>query len=278
MPKFKTQLSILGIFLSINFSFAQLDSTKIFNEINSLTNDSLVDDFWRRLDSCDQDLNTFTKPILQTENLVKAICFFKKFGFSDNNRFDKSKISESNAEMHSLYIWMHSSSADLNYYSFPLIVECKKIYKYADDPNYFIQNIQVARTYRYELINRKTIEKVEENSFKDIDLKVVFSFANEYISFLKQFEQHTTKGNWNLIEVNEKTKYVSKYTFKMFQSKNGIYYFESVGNYFKLKQSETNKNIFHYETNVDDTYLELLDNGNLVNKSKEGEVLVTYVK
>ena len=97
------------------------------------------------------------------------------------------------------------------------------------------------------MINKKTIEKVEANSFKDIDLKLVFSLANEYVSFLKQINQRSPIGNWKISSLNVKTNYLSKYTFNMFQLKNGIYYFESAGEFFKINQSETNKNIFHFD-------------------------------
>ncbi len=176
------KILILTAFFIANIGISQIDTTFIFKEVNSLTNDSLVDDFWRRLDSCDQDFATFENPILQTENLIKTYYFFKKFGYSNNCRFDKSKLSSNDAEMHSLYIWMHSSYVDLNYCTFPLIREGIKIYLYSGSqyPNYFLQNIMVP-TYRDNPIERmKALKKAESFDFKDIDFKKVIELANEY--------------------------------------------------------------------------------------------------
>ena len=80
LKKLKQVYLLIVCFMS-SISYSQIDTNKIITEINSLTNDSLVDDFWRRLDSCDQDMNKFRNTILQTENLIKSIYFFKKFGF-----------------------------------------------------------------------------------------------------------------------------------------------------------------------------------------------------
>ena len=265
------KILILTAFFIANITISQIDTASIFKEINSLSNDSLVDDFWRRLDSCDQDLKTFENPILQTENLIKTYYFFKKFGYSNNCRFDKTKVSVNNGEMHSLYIWMHSSYVDLNYCTFPLIREGIKIYLYSGStyPNYFLQNIMVP-TYRDNPIERiKALNKVETLKFTDIDIEKLVLLANEYKLLREEIlDSNSLKvlGNWKL----------DKFKIRIYKSKNGFHYFEALGNHFKLET--TNFKLFRFITNVDGTYLEILEDGNLVNKDEEGNVIETFLK
>ena len=263
------KILILTAFFIANISISQIDTVSIFKDVNSLTDDSLIDDFWRRLDSCDQDLNTFENPILQTENLIKTYYFFKKFGYSNNCRFDKSKESLNMAEMHSLYIWMHSSYVDLNFHTFPLINEGVKIYVASDYPNYFLQNILIT-TYRDNSIEQaKAFKKVESLSFQNIDIKKVVDLANEYKVLREELTDNSNLqviGNWKL----------DKFKIRIYKSKNGYHYFEALGNHFKLET--TNFKLFRFVTNVDGSYLEILEDGNLVNKEEEGNVIETFLK
>ena len=264
----KKIITITAFFIA-NISISQIDTASIFKEVNSLTNDSLVDDFWRRLDSCDQDFSTFENPILQTENLIKTYYFFKKFGYSNNCRFDKSKESLNMAEMHSVYIWMHSSCVDLNYYTFPLVKEGVKIYIYSQYPNYFLQNIMMPSYGDKSKERIKALKKVESLKFQDIDIKKIVELANEYKLLREEIlDSNSLKvlGNWKL----------DKFNIRIYKSKNGYHYFEALGSHYKLKT--TNFKLFRFATNVDETYLEILEDGNLVWKNEEGNIIETYLK
>jgi hypothetical protein len=249
----------------LNFSFAQFDSTKILNEINSLTNDSLVDDFWRRLDSCDQDLNTLKNPVQQTENLIKAICFFKKFGFSDYNRFDSTKISYSDAEMHSLVIWMHSSYVDLNYYTFPLVYECSKIYKGFDYPYYFLQNLMLLSSETSSTESIQKLKEMEVKSFVDLNYKKLFELANEYQLLKKEkLNSQDILGYWK----------IEGFEAKIYKTKNNKYYLEHLGNTVKLKKNICAK--YSYLEKNKTFFIKVLKNGNLY--FKDGSKVDTFYK
>jgi len=257
LKKLKQVYLLIVCFMS-SISYSQIDTNKIITEINSLTNDSLVDDFWRRLDSCDQDMNTFRNPILQTENLIKAIYFFKKFGFSDNNRYATEKLSYSDAEMHTLIIWMHSSSIDLNYYTFPLVTECIKIYTYAaDDLSYYLQNISLLENDINSEIKTENIDKSVENSFFQLDMKKIIDIANEF-NILKNeiFDSNQVVGIWD----------IGRFKAKIYKSKNKIYFLEYLGDIVKLNKINYSK--FSFLDKNDTSFIEILENGNLIYKDE----------
>ena len=246
------QVCLLIVCFISGISNSQIDTNKIFTEINSLTNDSLVDDFWRRLDSCDQDMNTLRNPILQTENLIKAIYFFKKFGFSDNNRYATEKLSYSDAEIHALIIWMHSCNVDLNYYTFPLVLECVKIYTYFDYPNHFLQNFILFSNKSSPESNR-ILKKVESNSFDDIEIEKIVEIANEYyILKHEKIDSNNVVGNWK----------VGRFIAKIYKANNETYYLEYLGSTVKLNKITCSK--FNYLDKNNTFFIEIAENGNLI--------------
>ncbi len=69
---------------------------------------------------------------------------------------------------------------------------------------------------------------------------------------------------------------LNRFKIRIYNSKNGYYYFEALGHHSKLET--TNFKLFRFATNVDDTYLEILEDGNLVWKNEEGNIVDTYLK
>lgn len=258
-------LLIFLIYLTSNKSYSQIDTTLISSEINLLSNDSLVDDYWIKLNACDQDVKTFSQPILQTENLVKCIYFFKKFGFSNKNRFEKEKLSNSQAEMYAQFIWMHSGYMDLNIYTFPFIVECNKIYQ--EDYSYLSQNITVCRINQYPALIQKALSNAQLNSYENLDMNKIFELANELKAFKEEkLESKNIIGYWK----------IGKFDIQINKLDNGNYFFDCGGIIYKL--IKVNDSVFNYATNIDDSYLEILENGNLVNKDKDGNILEIFEK
>lgn len=264
----------ISFFLFFLNSYSQIDTAIIFSEIRELKTDDMIDEYWRELDSCDQDLNTFTNPVTQTENLVKTIYFFKYFGFNRNNRFKINTISQSNAEMHALYIWMHNRFVDLNSYTFPLISECRKIYLYdGGEINYYLQNVQIDRFEKVEFNNKLSLY-FKEKSFEKININNVVSLANEAMKIYSiKDSKKNVNGRWRLVKEN-----LNQYEVQIILIENNYYLHELKGNYYKLKQDDFNNKYFHFSNEIDDTYLEILENGDLVNKDLKGKTLTVYKK
>ena len=274
----QTKHIIIVFFLSIgNIGFSQVDTSAIVSEINSLTNDSLIDDYWLRLYASDQDMKTFENPVQQIENLIKCCYFFKKFGFSNNNRYATNKVSYTDAEMHTLYIWMHCSFTDLNYLTFPLIVESLKIYKHADSdyPDYFLQNLVIYSTDRGPEIKAKTLLSAESNSFNQIEMKKIIDLANEFELVYKEIANGSRVSNeWldtNFVIGSWK---IGKFKVNIIKTHKDIYYLESLGNLFKLEKKSDS--LYQFSTNIDGTYLQIMENGDLVNLNEK--TLQIYTK
>jgi len=263
-----------------NLSYSQIDTAKIFTEIRHLSTDLLIEKYWIKLDSCDQDFGTFSNPIKQIENLLKCCYFFKIHGFSKASQFENDSLtysSNTSPARQSLIVWMHSSFSDLNYYTFPLIYECKKIYIHFDYLNYFLQNLLIARHGDFPELYNKVTKKVENNSFNQLEIKKIVELANEFIS-LKIADSIKVVGNWKCVSFDKQTNDSSEYKIQIFKSLDDSYYLESF-NIFKLTKNNSKKsNIFQFTNNLDGTFLEIIENGNLVNKDENGEILVIYTK
>ncbi len=268
---------ILTIFLfSYSLIYSQIDTNKIIKEIKSLTNDSLINVYWQKLDSIDQNINTFSNPILQTENLVKCLYFFKYFGFSELNRFERKSMSYSDAEMRAKIIWMHSSFTDLNIYTFPLIIECYKVDKNFDYPDYFIQNVQIVRTIENLELDKKVISNLENETFEKVDLKKVVELSNEFIQLQLKIDKTKIIDTWKSKNDNS-SKTTIEYKHKIIKL-GKTYYFESMGNFFKLLRSKKNKNIFFFVNEIDKSYLEIYKNGELNYKDNSGKIIESFIK
>lgn len=269
------QLVIIVFFFFYNAIYCQIDTVQIKKEIKNLKNDSMVNAYWQKLDSIDQNIITFSNPIIQTENLVKCLYFFKYLGFSEFNRFEKKTISYSEAEMRAKIIWMHSSFTDLNIYTFPLIKECYKVDNNFDYPDYFIQNVQIVRTSENIELDKKVISNLENETFEKVDLKKVVELSNEYIRLLSKIKDAKVLDTWK--SNNSKNQNLSQieYKYRIIKIKK-MYYFESMDNFFKI--TKTKKNKFYFSNKIDNTYLEILKNGNLVNKDFEGNIIEEFIK
>ncbi len=276
----QTKHIIIVFFLSIgSIGFSQVDTSAIVSEINSLTNDSLIDDYWLRLYASDQDMTTFENPVQQIENLIKCCYFFKKFGFSNNNRYGTNKVSYTDAEMHTLYIWMHCSFTDLNYLTFPLIVESLKIYKHADSdyPDYFLQNLVILSNERGPEVKAKTLHSAESNSFEHMDMKKIVDLANEFSYINNEITRgNLTRKSVDWLDSNSVigTWKIGKFNVHIIKTKNDRYYLESFENLFKLEK--ISDSIYQFSTNIDGTYLEVLENGDMVNRNEN--ILQIYTK
>lgn len=250
--------------------YSQIDTAKINKDLSFLTSDSLIDDFWGKMYASDQDLKTFNNPSQQIENLVKSILFFKKFGFSNYNRFSINTISYSNAEMNTLYIWMHSRYSDLNRCCVSLLKECCKIYTYGDEFNsgYFLQNLIFVcdrESERYYLGVKNEISKLE---FIDVNINKIIDLANEYILFQKNIDNHKAIliGSWkNDLNVSA--------SLKIFQSENNFFIQDLGWNFHKLKPRFMSLKKRKFSISNNEIKVKILKNNKLLVKTKYDKVL-----
>jgi hypothetical protein len=258
----------LSLFLILSFkSFSQIDTSIIFKEIRELKTDEMIEKYWENLKECDQNIHTFNNPVLQTENLLKVVYFFKYFGFSKYCYFDKSKEHSSNFFEDAQIIWIHQTFTEMNLYTFPLISECGKL-KINDfsgyDP-YFMQGVLISRSG--EKFDKIAYEKLKYNKFNNINIDSLSSLALEFMKVYREINAFPIEqGIWKFKENNK---------LILYKTKKGDYYL-NVGNYFKLKK--INENTFQFNQNIDDTYFEIDKNGNLINKDENGKMLNMYEK
>lgn len=283
--------SIILITLIFNSTllFSQIDTAKYFSEIRSLNSDQAIDNYWIKLDSSDQDLNTFCKPITQIENLVKAIYFFKRFGFSNTNRFNSNYQMKSQPEMHSQIIWIHNGFNDFNNMTFGLINESRKIYEF--DFDYIIQGIYSSHSKfdKHSIIALK--ETYIKKKFEEIDLIKVVELANKHIDLLQQLENkksHKIKiiGSWDLNK-NQNIIKIIKYKGNYYcyaeselskeQAKN-VSNVSTIllGNFFQLIPEKNQT--FQIKFNCNNSYYKIDKDGNLINFTQDHNILQTFPK
>ena len=279
-------LILLLLFFQLNISFSQLDTNAIFSEIRALSSDSEIDQYWIKLDSSDQDLHTFCKPITQIENLVKAIYFFKIFGFTSANRFNSNYEMKSQPEMHSQIIWIHNGFNDFNYMTFGLINECHKIYK-SFDYNYLFQGVYSSHS-KFDNQSLTDLKgKCFQQQFKDIDIKKTVEIANEYIFLINELYKEKPKeikiiGSWefenNIIKI---IKYKSAFyctteaqllpeQAKLVRNVPKNIYF----NTFQLIAEKNQK--FKIKFNSENEFYQIDKEGSLINYTKDGKILQTF--
>jgi hypothetical protein len=283
--------SIILITLIFNSTLllSQIDTAIYFSEIRSLNSDQAIDNYWIKLDSSDQDLNTFCKPITQIENLVKAIYFFKRFGFTKQNRFHSNYISEFYPEMHAEYIWIHNQITDLNYLTFGFINECLKIYE--NDFDYLLQGVYTSHSV-FDQESKKRLKEICINKkFEEIDLIKVVELANKYIDLIQQLEDkksHKIKiiGSWDLDKDRNIIKIIkykgdyfcytdselSKEQAKNVRNVSNILH----GNFFQLIPEKNQT--FQIKFNFKNSYYQIDNEGNLNNFSKDHNILQTFTE
>lgn len=260
---------ILLLLVSINFltfkASAQIDTAIIFSEIRNLKTDDMIKSYCEGLSESDQNLHTFNNPVLQTENLVKAIYLFKYFDFSKNEQ-----IKEYFIEVYPDIIWIHQPFVDLSFYTYPLLFELYKLRNETFDGGTYKQNIELNRVTKN---NSNLGVEVDENlnalSFDKIDIDKVCELAFEFMMLYRVFG---FKGKD--IEVGIWT-YGENRRLSIVQSDNNDFYLVG-GNFFKL--NKINDTVFHFATNVDGNYLEIAENGDLLNKDKNGNTIEVFKK
>lgn len=269
--KFKITIAFLLLATSSNLKAQILDTANIFSEIRNLKTDSMIDDYWGKLYNSDQDTATFNNPIKQTENLVKAVYFFKQFGFSKYNRFNtKTTTDSAYPEMHAIYIWIHNPYLNLNRYTFQLIHEACEIYTYGnpDTANYYIQNIACFNdpTKNY---TKHLISKLSACKFSDIDIEKLVQTANEFIIFFQANKNRKTKliGTW--VNNNEKLTLLNyQNDFFILKEDSGTQ------QYFKLNMKSDKPIETIFETTDNEIEIKLIKNEDL--KLKFDNQIIVY--
>lgn len=264
--KLKQLTSLILIALCFNLK-AQIDTALIFAEIRALKTDSMIDDYWGKLKACDQNLHTFNNPVLQTENLLKAVYFFKYFGFSKHGYFNQQLEHQVNLFEDAQVIWIHQPFTAINCYTFPLISKCGR-YKENEfsgyDP-YFTQNLLLA--HPGEKFDQLTYDKLKNNKFENIDINVLSSLAFESMKIYREItSQPIEQGIWKF---HENSKLI------LYKTLEGKYILHAL-NYFKLTQMTATS--FKFEDNLDGTYIEISDKGDLLVKDQNNSILATYQK
>ena len=264
----------LSLFLLFSFkSFSQIDTSIIFKEIRELKTDEMISLYWENLMLSDQNLHTFNNPVLQTENLLKAVYFFKYYGISKNCFYDKSKLFESNVFDGNVFnnvktIWIHQPFSNLSLYTFSLIEECQILTYNSSgvfDP-YYMQGVLLSCCINDDEIEKKAYEKIKHDKFKNINIDSLTSLALEFMKVYREIDSFPIEqGIWNC----------NKYKMMLYKTKDGNYYLDA-GNYFKLKKIK--ENIFQFYANIDGTYFEIDNNGNLIYKDENGKMLNMYEK
>jgi hypothetical protein len=258
----------ISLFLFGLNSYSQIDTAIIFSEIRELKTDEMIDEYWRKLEACDQNLHTFNNPVLQTENLLKVIYFYKYFGFSKYCFYDKTKLNYNNSELYSRTIWMHQPYSDLSYYTYPLIIECGKLVVDTHEgySSYYIQGVTTSGKNEGEY-GKIAYDKIKNNKFDDINIDTISMLAFEFMNIYRN-------SNNSAVDVGQWRGY-KNYKTSIFKTDSGDYYFKDFG-YFKLKK--ISNNIYEFEIDRDGTYLEIDENGNLLNKDGNGKILKVYNK
>lgn len=264
----------LSLFLLLSFkSFSQIDTSIIFKEIRELKTDEMISLYWENLMLSDQNLHTFNNPVLQTENLLKAVYFFKYYGISKNCFYDKSKLFESNVFDGNVFnnvktIWIHQPFSNLSLYTFSLIEECQILTYNSSgvfDP-YYMQGVLLSCCINDDEIEKKAYEKIKHDKFKNINIDTLSSLAFEFMQVYREIDSYPIEqGIWNFDN--------SKMT--LYKSQNGNYYLDA-WSYFKLKKIK--ENIFQFYSNIDETYFEIDNSGNLLYKDEKGKILNMYKK
>lgn len=261
------QLLIILIFSS-NFCNSQIDTTSIFTEINNLTNDSLINDYWNKLHKSDQKILTFSQPKTQAENLIKCCYLIQKHGYPTMDKFGNlPAISAS-------IIWEHNRCFDMDYYSFPIISELKK--QNLDQgryPDYFMQNLLVwfyGVEISYPEIYAQSIKKLENNSLENINIPKIVELANEFITY-ENTKKKKIIGNWNEIMYDKVQK------IRIVELENGALYLDHNNHIYKLTKSVIDqKTYYHFTNKMDNTYFSILENGELMLSDENGKLLRTY--
>ena len=266
----KRKISLLFITIIIGFkSFSQIDTSFIFKEIRELKTDEMINLYWKNLIISDQNIHTFNNPVLQTENLLKVVYFFKYYGFSQNCFYDKTKLFDSNVFEDARTIWIHQPFIKLNLYTFSLIGECGKLSNNKSDvyDPYFMQGILLSCNMNNDVIEKRAYEKIKYNNFKSINIDSLSGLAFEFIKAFREIDLYPIEqGIWNFNNISKMILY---------KTQNGSYYLDA-WNYFKL--IKVKENIFQFDANIDGTYFEIDNNGDLLYKDEKGGLLNMYKK
>ena len=120
-----------------------------------------------------------------------------------------------------------------------------------------MQNISLLENDINSEIKTENIDKSVENSFFQLDMKKIIDIANEF-NILKNeiFDSNQVVGIWD----------IGRFKAKIYKSKNKIYFLEYLGDIVKLNKINYSK--FSFLDKNDTSFIEILENGNLIYKDE----------
>lgn len=211
----------------------QINLSEINEEIKALTNDSLIDDFWKQLYTSDQDLSNLGNSVIHTENWVKVLAFYNHFGFSSTKYFDSTKTKGHNYLWMTETFWVHFQYVNLSRMTYDRIVAIAKLRGH-ESMRYLNQNIK----FLEDMADTSTLLKTEMYSIEE-----VVQYANEFLRFIEG--ENVCLGKWkvkdgcaDLYLSEEGDYYISFGKYVKLDVKNDRFYYPYGSSYFYINENQ----------------------------------------
>lgn len=273
----KTIATIL--FLSfINMAFGQMEFETIEKEINSLKTKEQINDYWIKLHKIDQDNAGSPNPdaIIPAYNLYAVSLLIEKFGYPTSAAFGYPSY------VVPWLVWIHNVSAELNVYTFPILIKGKELNQLPDGryPNYFVGGF-LLYNYGFDMEfdpdlntgDNAIILKYQalfEKANHTVDPNKVLLIAKEYIQTLNYSDKNIL-GPWMFME------HGTKKTFSIMKRDDYKWYLKTQlegqsAMYQCIKATDKNLKKFEYSSGFNMFHLTISDNNKLQLRDQNGNI------
>jgi len=280
-------LSFLFIFFT-SLCSAQIDTLKLSQKVNSLTDIESHKKYWEDIDKSDQSHRAaLTDELLDIENLISVSYYLNKYGYPKRSLFGLNSIIIS-------VVWVHNTYPIIKKLSFPLILQgfLSKEIPEMDIRNYYLAGLY-SKVFDDNELKTKPLTDIFNSLNLNISKKINIKEICEAFEACQKFKKQPriVLGEWKEKDVN-KTLYhednpiethFKGVQVQIFKDPHDDYFFYRViidRSHYPDQLVPLNKEFtkFKYLNNVGDKYFEIGDDGNLYFKDSIGEVITKYEK
>ena len=271
--------ALIFVTLITSLAFAQIDTTSIYKEVNSIKSVKDHKKFWKQVHSDDQGYRgKLANDSIDFINLIKCCVYLNKFGYPDG------KILGSDSRIIS-YVWIHNKFPQTDLLTFPIILEGFRNKQINEDDfrNYYLRSI-----YKRQFTDEdyKTLQisallkKLKPPISRPINILAVINLINREQEFLNK--THNEIGIWNgkpkfdTLYLNNKPVIndLTSSPIRLFQDLEGSYYYHRLYNdrsHYpqKIIKSKQRKNTFKLSVESS-SYLEIDELGDLKLVNEDG--------